>query len=213
MMLIDTYPNEITERTVNYFLRICDAGAQPDPVPELHWVGQRSPNEFDGLEQLDVSKCRPAVRLLPQMRFVARLARPRWKTLCERHSNWGFVGKHSNCLNLPIYNLYQTILTKQNDKLQHGLKSWQHKIGVWLNMDSKSRSRSPRRIVQPRLLLPGQTRTWLKTTVFILSCFLFSFLSGLLTNDGSLRWISLKKMKRTSTPRRPTVFETNRYIQ
>lgn len=77
MALLETSPNEITQRTVQYFIKICDAGAQPDPVPLLHWVGQRTPNDVDQLEQLDVSRCRPAARLLPQMRFTARLRRRR----------------------------------------------------------------------------------------------------------------------------------------
>ena len=77
MSLIETTPDESTARTVKYFVKICDSEAQPDALPMLHWVSQRTPNEYDALEMLDVSRCRPAERLLPQMRFQARLGRNR----------------------------------------------------------------------------------------------------------------------------------------
>jgi hypothetical protein len=48
-------------------------------LPALRWISTRVPGEYDALEQLDLSNCRPAERLMPQMRFMARLGRPRWK--------------------------------------------------------------------------------------------------------------------------------------
>ena len=71
--LLETVQDESTQRTVQYLLKLCTP-CEPDPLPTLNWVSERVPNEFDPLENL---RCRPAERLIPQMRFVARLARRR----------------------------------------------------------------------------------------------------------------------------------------
>ena len=76
-LLLEVSPTESTQRTVTYFLSLCDTAAEPDQLPELRWISERVLDEHHALEQLDLSKCRPAVRLMPQMRFTARLGRPR----------------------------------------------------------------------------------------------------------------------------------------
>ncbi len=75
-VLLDTAPQESTGRTVNYFLKLCDRDAVPDPVPQLLWIEERVSGDFDALDMLDTNNCRPMERLMPQMRFVARLGRP-----------------------------------------------------------------------------------------------------------------------------------------
>lgn len=42
--LLDTNPVESTQRTVQYFMKISNTGAVPDPVPALRWVTQRVPH-------------------------------------------------------------------------------------------------------------------------------------------------------------------------
>lgn len=76
-ILLDIAPTESTQRTIRYFIKLCDSNQEPDELPALRWISTRVPGEYDALEQLDLSNCRPAERLMPQMRFMARLGRPR----------------------------------------------------------------------------------------------------------------------------------------
>lgn len=71
--LLEVTPNESTQRTVKYLVKIC-SDLPPSMPPRLLWIGEKALNEFDELERLDV--CHSMQRLLPQMRFVARLQRP-----------------------------------------------------------------------------------------------------------------------------------------
>ena len=75
-LLIDTDPTESSKRTARYLLSICDSSLEPEPLPPIHWVSTQSPGEFDGLARLDLGGA-TAGRLMPQMKFVARIAAPR----------------------------------------------------------------------------------------------------------------------------------------
>ena len=85
-ILLDIAPTESTQRTIRYFIKLCDSNQEPDELPALRWISTRVPGEYDALEQLDLSNCRPAERLMPQMRFMARLGRPRWKKILVQHT-------------------------------------------------------------------------------------------------------------------------------
>ena len=71
--LLDVTPNESTQRTVAYLVKLC-SDSPPSIPPRLVWIEEKARNEFDELERLDM--CHSMQRLLPQMRFVARLQRP-----------------------------------------------------------------------------------------------------------------------------------------
>lgn len=75
--LLEGLPVESTARSVEYLMRITRRDIPLDPVPPLDWVCQHNPAEFDELCRLDPARLKPITRLVPQMRFVARLQRRR----------------------------------------------------------------------------------------------------------------------------------------
>ena len=73
--LMESDPVESTERTVKFLLKMCDRHAVPDPVSTLPWQSTRVRSDIDLLQAFDPNHCKPMQRLLPQMRFNARLHR------------------------------------------------------------------------------------------------------------------------------------------
>lgn len=74
-MLLETNQFEATQRTVEYLIKITDVTALPAGVPFLPWPSSRTISDLDRLSMFDPNSCHPAHRLLPQMRFRARIAR------------------------------------------------------------------------------------------------------------------------------------------
>ena len=113
--LLEVTPNESTRRTVEYLVKIC-SDLPPSMPPRLIWIEERALNEFDELERLDA--CHSVQRLLPQMRFVARLQRPwvRGKmpeelgVACMKHHqlsvmiNWNkWITSKNQCFDFAVY--------------------------------------------------------------------------------------------------------------
>ena len=76
-VILESNPCEATQRTVQYLMKITDPTAVPEGVPNLPWHSSRTFGDMDALLMFDPNRAHPAHRLLPQMRFRARLGRLR----------------------------------------------------------------------------------------------------------------------------------------
>lgn len=75
--LLQGQPVESTERTVRFLVRMANVSHTSEPVPVLDWLSNKVRTDFDVLADWDPNHCAPMQRLLPQMRFTARLQRNR----------------------------------------------------------------------------------------------------------------------------------------
>ena len=73
-LLLDIDQSEATRRTVNYLIRIT-SDERPAAVPRLPWLEERVFGDIDALAMFDPNSTHPGQRLIPQMRFRARLGR------------------------------------------------------------------------------------------------------------------------------------------
>ena len=73
-LLLDTDQSEATRRTVHYLIKIT-SGEHPPPVPRLEFLEERVFGDMDALAMFDPNSTHPGQRLIPQMRFRARLGR------------------------------------------------------------------------------------------------------------------------------------------
>ena len=74
-LLLSSQPTESTERTVKYLIKLSLAQPQPDPVPPLGRIAAPREDDFTALQNLDPANMPVLFKLVPQMRFVARLGR------------------------------------------------------------------------------------------------------------------------------------------
>lgn len=75
--LLRNNPVESTYRTVKFLLKIASREHEAEELPELPWISSPARSDLDRLSEFDVNSCPAFRRLLPQMRFSARLARNR----------------------------------------------------------------------------------------------------------------------------------------
>lgn len=66
---------ESTERTVRFLVMLAQTSHEPDPVPFLQWQSTRTQSDMDMLAQRDPNHCKTLQRIVPQMRFAARIGR------------------------------------------------------------------------------------------------------------------------------------------
>lgn len=116
--LVATNPVESTERTVKFLILIAGTDHVPDPVPFLEWQSTRFRSDVDLLSEFDPNHCKPIQRLLPQMRFTARLHR-RWLEIKGRSclvANWcSWFVKGKLCFDINgnqwlVYNVWHVTL-------------------------------------------------------------------------------------------------------
>ena len=74
-LLVEATVYESTQRTVDWLISLCE-DRDPEPVPYLDWLEQRTNDDFDALSKLDIGS-RSMTKLVPQMRFTARMLRVR----------------------------------------------------------------------------------------------------------------------------------------
>ena len=74
-LLVESTAYESTERTVDWLISLCQDG-DPEPAPDLEWLEHRMNDDFDALSNLDIGS-RSMTKLVPQMRFTARMLRVR----------------------------------------------------------------------------------------------------------------------------------------
>ena len=74
-MLVESTVYESTQRTVDWLISLCE-DRDPEPVQNLDWLEQRMNDDFDALSNLDIGS-RSMTKLVPQMRFTARMLRVR----------------------------------------------------------------------------------------------------------------------------------------
>lgn len=76
-LLLKTEATASTERSVNYLLALSDARASPEALPALPWVSARTHSDCHDLITLNLGKQPVLDKILPQMRFQARMNRRR----------------------------------------------------------------------------------------------------------------------------------------
>ena len=123
-MLVESTVYESTQRTVDWLISLCE-DRDPEPVQNLDWLEQRMNDDFDALSNLDIGS-RSMTKLVPQMRFTARMlrVRERYKIIetvqftpckacfppsdiaCARHFEgfYAVIGVSQSCLNLKHRN-------------------------------------------------------------------------------------------------------------
>lgn len=73
--LLQGNPVQSTERTVRFLVMLAQARHVPDPVPVLSWQSTRTNSDMDILAHWDPNHCKTLQRIVPQMRFAARIGR------------------------------------------------------------------------------------------------------------------------------------------